>query len=365
MTRARRPAGARKPAASTESRQASLRGRSRPDPHIGHRPARLPRLLPALALLLCGLHLLAAAPAAAQTAPTVPQNVQATPGDGRITLTWQAPSTWGTWPANAFSIEWKRSAASRWAFVISRQPTETSFVLTGRRQQPGGLPHTIANGTAYDLRIVAISKQAGTDGTQSSHFRLSNYVTLSNLVPGGPQAISSVTVTPGAGKLDLSWTAPTSSASAITGYDVHYTSAAAGAVPDGATASGSNPAAAWVAVSRSGTAVTQTIPNLTSRPYRVRVRAVNAHGNGAWAFGTGMPQATTTGTVWSAMLTAQLVGSLHHTGCWNGRTAVAQKCSTSTTLSNDDFRVGGTEFSITQIRHSNFATGGALRLRLN
>ena len=111
-----------------------------------------------------------------------------------------------------------------------------------------------------------------------------------------PPALSSLTVTSNIEHLALSWQAPTDTRLPITGYDVHYTSAAAGAVPDGAAASGSDPAAAWVAVSRSGTATKQTIPGLTSgTAYRVRVRAVNAHGSADWAFGTGTPGTPTTG----------------------------------------------------------------------
>ena len=334
--------------------------------------ARLPRLLPALALLLCGLHLLAAAPASAQVppAPTVPRNVQATPGDARITLTWQAPSTWGTWPAREFGVEWKKSSESLWGGVYRRrvlatiQSTETSFAFTDEQRTHLGQRHIVANGTAYDLRIYALSQQPGTDGSLSSHYRSSGYVTLSNIVPGVAQTISSVTVRPGLGRLDLSWAAPASSVSAITGYDVHYTSAASGTVPDGAAASGSDPAAAWVAVSRSGTTATQTLPNLPAGTYRVRVRAVNTHGNAAWAFATGVPQTPTTGAVWSATLVVQDIGGGQR-GCWNDRNTVAQKCSTSTALSDDDFSVGGTDFSITQIRHNNLSDGGTLQLRLN
>ena len=69
---------------------------------------------------------------------------------------------------------------------------------------------------------------------------------------------------------------------------MHYTSAAAGTVANAAEASGSDPSAAWVAVSRTGTTASQTISDLTNgTAYRVRVRATNANGDGAWAFGTG------------------------------------------------------------------------------
>ena len=219
--------------------------------------------------------------------PAMPRNVQVTPGDEKLTLTWQTPSSWGTWPAAGYDIHHFSQNVVSWSVVSSDRfddtdPTLTSFIFEGlHRNSP------VQNGKEAGLRIRAASQQPGTDGSQESHFRYSAWVEVSS-TPGVPQAISAVTVTPGFGKLDLSWTAPTSGVSAITGYDVHYTSAASGTVADGADASGSDPATAWVAVSRSGTMASQTIPNLIfGTTYRVRMRAVNTHGAAAWAFGTG------------------------------------------------------------------------------
>ena len=101
-------------------------------------------------------------------------------------------------------------------------------------------------------------------------------------------------------KLDLRWTAP--SGFTLTGFDVHYTSAAAtgsNAVADSAavqTASNATAAGGWLAVSRgteaSPPATTQTIGSLDNGTvYRVRVRAKSAGGDSAWLFGTGTPQA--------------------------------------------------------------------------
>ena len=94
-------------------------------------------------------------------------------------------------------------------------------------------------------------------------------------------------MTPGATQLALDWTAPSGSP---TGYDVHYTSSTS--VANDATV-GSAVATEWVAVSGSVTGTSHTITGLTNNtPYRVRVRASNALGEGPWAFGTGTPVAT-------------------------------------------------------------------------
>ena len=116
-------------------------------------------------------------------------------------------------------------------------------------------------------------------------------------------APTSFTVTPGSGSLALSWTAP--SGVAPSGYDVHYTSAAAADVTNDAAASGSDASAAWVAVTRSGSTATQAISSLSNgTTYRVRVRARASGGGGgnadilgAWVFGTGTPSASSVSTL--------------------------------------------------------------------
>ena len=157
----------------------------------------------------------------APTAPSVPRNVQATPGDGKITLTWQAPSSWGTWTAIGYSIGWKLSSApdASWSVITALGPGFTSREFTG---VVAGA--TVTNGTAYDLRIRARSRQPGADGTEDSHHLQSAWVTVSNQVPVSPMALEmNLRVTPGDRRLTLRWTAPdVPGSTAISGYDVQY-----------------------------------------------------------------------------------------------------------------------------------------------
>ncbi|MCY4554912.1 MAG: cadherin-like beta sandwich domain-containing protein, partial [Chloroflexi bacterium] len=105
-----------------------------------------------------------------------------------------------------------------------------------------------------------------------------------------PAAPTNLDVVAGDAKLDLSWTAPAGTAGTLADYDVHYTSAAADAVADSAAA-GSDPATAWVAVSRSGTGVTQTISGLSNgTEYRVRVRTAVGASASAWVTDKGTPK---------------------------------------------------------------------------
>ena len=104
-----------------------------------------------------------------------------------------------------------------------------------------------------------------------------------------PAAPTDLTFTPGAAKLGLAWMAP---GGPLTGYDVHYTSAASGTVADGATVqAGSDDTAGWVDAGHTGTAAEHEITGLDNgTAYRVRVRAKNGNGDGAWLIGTGTPE---------------------------------------------------------------------------
>ena len=77
---------------------------------------------------------------------------------------------------------------------------------------------------------------------------------------------------------------------AVSGYDVHYTSAEDGTVADADTASGNDASAAWVDSGHSGTALEHSISGLVNDTlYRVRVRAVNSKGRSDWVHGEGTP----------------------------------------------------------------------------
>ena len=169
----------------------------RPDAARAPRRPSLPSP-PRLPLLFGALSLFTAAPASAQVVPPgVPQNVAVTVGDGKLTLTWQAPSSWGTWTAATYDVEWKLSsaAATAWHRVSSGSPPSfhifqlatTTFVFTGQQGDSIGNLVSVTAGTAYDLRIRAISQEPSTDGNQDSHFRNSAWVTVSNKVPGQPK----------------------------------------------------------------------------------------------------------------------------------------------------------------------------------
>ena len=104
------------------------------------------------------------------------------------------------------------------------------------------------------------------DGTTKKTYTVT--VTRQQESTATPAAPTELAVAAGDAQLALSWKAPSGT---LTGYDVHYTSAAAGTVSNTAAASGSDASAAWVAVMRTGTTASQTIsPLANNTDYRVR-----------------------------------------------------------------------------------------------
>ena len=136
----------------------------------------------ALPLSVAGLAVLAMLvvgppPAQAQerVLPGEPQNVRLVAGDGKLTLTWIAPSSWGSAAAKGYHID---VAAGRfygsanppahshfdWEVLASPGPTATSYTFTGRifgNSANHSYRHTVTNGTNYHFRIRAVSAPAG------------------------------------------------------------------------------------------------------------------------------------------------------------------------------------------------------------
>ena len=293
-------------------------------------------------------------PPAAPGAPTV---LNVSPNDGQLIFTWTAPTTGGavtgydvhytSAPSTGQNAVGNEDAASgndpsaAWVAISGRSGTFAGQVILG-----------LTNGREYRLRVRA--KNGG-----GASAWLHGTGTPAPQIPAMPENLR---VTAGDGRLDLGWTQP--NASLVTGYEVHYTSASVDDVGNDAAASGSDPSAAWVDAGHTGTTASHALTGLTNgTAYRVRVRAVNAAGNGAWARGTGTPlpadmlpaprpMATGGVTLWSATLTVQDVGiangQVFSRGCGNG---TGKPCTTN--LTEDGFRFDGTGYQFTNFSLAN------------
>ena len=204
-----------------------------------------------------------ATPAAAATAPSVPQTVSATPGDGEVTLTWEAPANDGGSAVTGYEYRYAAGTAV---------PTETAWHSAGT-----SLTATIAsltNGTAYAFEVRAVSDAGASDAAAATATPAA-----AATAPSAPQNLAAA---PGDGEVTLTWEAPANDGgSAVTGYEYRY--AAGTAVPT---------ETAWQSA---GTSLTATIASLTNgTAYAFEVRAVNDVGEGDPATATAAPAAPAT-----------------------------------------------------------------------
>ena len=91
-----------------------------------------------------------------RVSPSVPRNVQVTPGTAKLTLTWTAPAHWGSLAKRGYDIDWYVGTAAPteadWNKVTPvpspLAATATSYVFTGTYGS-----HTVADGNTYRLRV--------------------------------------------------------------------------------------------------------------------------------------------------------------------------------------------------------------------
>lgn len=200
-------------------------------------------------------------------APGAPTGLRVSYGDGSAALAWTAPTSTGGLPVVGYRVRYSSDGGAHW---------QTETFGTGTAQTLTGL----TNGTEYAVQVAAFNSSA------TGSYSASQTVTP-RTVPGTP---ANLTLTPRHTALELSWTAPGSGGSPITGYRVRYSSDA------GQT---------WVTQDY-GTATTQRLTGLTDRTaYAVQVAAINAEGPGAFT-----ASAVATPAKTGAVLTAPTVEDL-------------------------------------------------------
>ena len=182
-------------------------------------------------------------------APDAPGNLNATAGDGRITLTWAAPANDGG------------SAISAYIVYVNNTATFTTAATAAT------LTAGLANGTEYTLWVKA-SNYVG-EGANS------NSATVSP--KGAPLAPTSFTAAGGNARATLSWTAANNNGAALTRYDLLYL---------GRTET--------IAAAATGHTLTGLSNNTT---VAFTLRAVNSEGDGAFATATAEVHAEAPGKV--------------------------------------------------------------------
>ena len=199
--------------------------------------------------------------------PDAPDAPTLTSGDRKIDLSWSAPTNNNGSAVTDYDVQYrKQNSNGTWPTSWSTKShtgTTTSSSITG-----------LTNGGTYQVRVRA--ENANGDGPWS---------TAATATPAGkPSKPSTPTVTSGGSqKLAVSWSVPSDNGSAITGYNVEYCTSTDDCTDD------SN----WTDTGHSGTTTSTTIDGLTNgTAYKIRVRATNNVGSGAWSTSaTGTPKA--------------------------------------------------------------------------
>src|SRR5437870_185370 len=150
-----------------------------------------------------------ATPTTPATKPGAPRNLQATPGDGQVTLNWQPPSNDGGSPILLYTI-YRGNSSGGESFLIT-VPLVTTYTDA-----------TVTNGVTYYYKVSATN--AIGEGPKSNE--ASATPSAPATPPGAPQGLSA---TPGDTTVSLTWSPPSSNGgSPITNYKIYRRTAGGG-----------------------------------------------------------------------------------------------------------------------------------------
>ncbi len=195
------------------------------------------------------------------TVSLAPTAFMLTAGNTTITATWAAPTDTGDSAIIRYELQHREVGTSTWEATVS-------IAVYANHTYTHLIPN-LTNGTEYEVRVYAVNTEGNGNpatGTATPE--------IPATVPSAPNA---PTLTAGNTELEVAWTAPDDDGgSAITGYKVQHRV---------------NTASEWLTSDTAnidtitdGTATSSTITGLTNgNSYDVRVRAVNAVGDGGWS----------------------------------------------------------------------------------
>ncbi len=249
-------------------------------------------------------------------APDKPKGVGAAAGDRRLNAYWQPPDDPGDSEVTGYEVQYKESSApDRGSDVL----WEATLTVDRSAQFFGCTDFSVLDacsvalddagfslgGVEYTVIELDLSSSTGelVMGFSTDIGDLADY----SLVVGG----SRFSLSPFRDFSSTSWTS-----SGVTWTDGQQVRLSL-VTSDGSPA-GRGPGDGWVPVPHSGTGIRAAV--------------------------LGEPE-----PVWEATLTPKNIRNLAAVGCENAESAAANKCTAAATLSDDDFTLGGTAFSVTRI----------------
>jgi predicted phage tail protein len=162
-----------------------------------------------------------ATPTAKVTKPGLPNGLTASPGNGKVTLSWKAPGSDGGTGISGYEIYRGTSPGGESGTPVNASLVAgTSFTVTG-----------LTNGTRYYFTVSAVNKAmlqgaksgeasatpaagASASGSASATGQATASPSGGATATGTPGAPAGLTATPGNGEVGLSWTAPASAGGA-------------------------------------------------------------------------------------------------------------------------------------------------------
>ena len=186
--------------------------------------------------------------------PGVPLNLRAVAGDGRIGVEWDAPAHLGIPHLDGYRVYIRQGESGNWIGGISRYVKETFTIYRNRR-----------NGQPYQVRVVAVNRYGSGPSTAPATATSQAGLRLPD-IRRAPSAPRNLTLTPGDGRITVSWRAPADAGKpAAFSYLVEHRMA-------GSTG-------AWTETPSESTTATLT-GLVNGQTYEVRVTAFNSIGGG-------------------------------------------------------------------------------------
>ena len=193
--------------------------------------------------------------------PTAPRNLALTAGDGKIDVSWDAPSDLGSPQIEGYDVEYRKPGGNSWTSQGATGTSATSATISG-----------LENGTEYEVRVRASNEQGeAVAGPKTA----TPAKPVRQRLPSAPRDLSTALGATWRNWIDISWSAPSDEGDpSFDGYELHYRRQ---------EASGWTP---WInqGGKRSrGTTFLQLGTAQGHIAYEIRVRAVNDAGKGPFA----------------------------------------------------------------------------------